>query len=181
MKILTPVSLAEQADMLRWAIKEWDGPVAVRYPRGTEGGYKASDWHGLDNQLVKCHRTGGHVTFVTYGNLLNNVLDAADMLAQEGIEATVLRMLTVSDLPADQLMCQISDNHTVIVVEEVCGGSGIMEALSWELHQLDPFCRVFGIDLGRGFVSHGSVKELHHSCGLDAAGIAEYTKEVLSR
>lgn len=181
MKILTPVSLAEQADMLRWAIEEWSGPVAVRYPRGAEGGYTASDWHGLEGELVKCHRTGRHVTFVTYGNMLNNVLEAADLLVQDGIEVTVLRMLTVSDLPAEQVLCQMSDDHTVVVVEEVCSGSGIREALSWELHRLDPSCRVFGVDLGRDFVPHGSVKELHRSCGLDAAGIAEYTKEVLSQ
>ena len=181
MKILAPVSLKEQADMLRWAVEEWNGPVAVRYPRGTEGSYHDSDWQGLGNNLVKCHRTGSHVTFVTYGNMLNNVLDAAEILVQEGIEATVLRMLAVSDLPADQVIRQMSEKHTVVVVEEVCGGSGIREALSWQLHQLDPTCRVFGIDLGRDFVSHGSVKELYSSCGLDAAGIAEYTKEVLSQ
>ena len=181
MKILAPVSLAEQADMLRWAVEEWNGPVAVRYPRGTEGSYKTSDWRGLDDVLVKCHRTGEHVTLVTYGNMLDNVLEAAQLLAEAGIEATVLRMLTVSDTPADQIIRQMSDNHTVVVVEEVCSGSGIREALSWQLHQLDSDCRVFGMDLGRTFVTHGSVKELHHSCGLDAAGIAEYTKEVLSR
>ena len=181
MKILAPVSFKEQADMLRWAVAEWNGPVAVRYPRGTEGSYQDSDWQGLEGELVKCHRTGSHVTFVTYGNMLNHVLDAAELLAQEGIEATVLRMLTVSDLPADQVIRQMSENHTVVVVEEVGGGSGIREALSWQLHQLDSACRVYGIDLGKDFVSHGSVKELYSSCGLDAAGIAEYTKEVLSQ
>ena len=45
----------------------------------------------------------------------------------------------------------------------------------------DPHCRIAGVDLGSGFVPHGSLKELHKHCGLDAAGIAEYTKEVLSR
>ena len=37
MRILNPVSLAEQQDMLRWAVEECTGPVAIRYPRGTEG------------------------------------------------------------------------------------------------------------------------------------------------
>ena len=35
-RILTPVSLAEQRDMLRWAVEDYNGPVAVRYPRGGE-------------------------------------------------------------------------------------------------------------------------------------------------
>ena len=180
MKILTPVSLAEQQEMLRWAVEEWNGPVAVRYPRGGEGAYKDSDWAGLEKDLVKCHRSGKHVTFVTYGNMLNCVMEAAELLSGTGVEATVLRLLTASDLAADQILAQISENHLVIVVEEVCSGCGIREALAWELHRLDPDCRFAGMDLGHSFVPHGSLKELYHHCGLDAAGIAAYTKEVLS-
>ena len=180
MKILCPASLSEQQDMLRWAVEAYNGPVAIRYPRGTEGSYKASDWNGLDGDLVKCHRTGKDVTLITYGNLLDNAMEAARLLSEAGIEATVLRLLTVSDLAAAEMLKKFSAAPVGIVVEEVCGGSGIREALAWEIHQLQPDCRLFGKDLGRGFVPHGSLKELHRHCGLDAAAIAAYTKEVLS-
>ena len=181
MKILTPVSLAEQQDMLRWAVEQYDGPVAIRYPRGTEGSYKASDWKGLDGELVKCHRSGDDVTLITYGNLLDNVLEAAEILSASGVEATVLRLLTASDLAAEEILKKMSQTPTGIVVEEVCSGSGVRESLAWELHKLEPGCRFDGIDLGMGFAPHGSVKELHRHCGLDAAAIAKYTKEVLSK
>jgi len=181
MKILAPVSLAEQQDMLRWAIEEFNGPVAIRYPRGTEGSYPSSDWNGLEGDLVKCHRSGKDVTLITYGNLLDNALEAASLLASSGIEATVLRLLTVSELPAKEILEKMPESHTVIVLEEVCSGSGIREALAWEMHQLQPDCRLFGKDLGKDFVPHGSLKELHRHCGLDAAAIADYTKEVLSK
>ena len=180
-RILTPVSLAEQQDMRRWAVEEYNGPVAIRYPRGTEGSYTASDWHGLDGELVKCHRQGKDVTLVTYGTMLENAMAAAEVLSSQGIEATVLRLLTVSDLPAAQIAEKLSENHCVITIEEVCSGSGIREALAWELHRMCPDCRADGIDLGRDFVPHGSVKELYQHCGLDAQAIADYTKEVLSK
>jgi len=181
MQILAPVSLAEQQDMLRWAVEQYHAPVAIRYPRGTEGSYKASDWNGLDGELVKCHRTGKDVTIVTYGNLLDNVLEAAELLSASGVEATVLRLLTVSDLAAEQILEKMSQNRVVVVAEEVCSGSGIREALAWELRQLEPNCRFAGMDLGKRFVPHGSLKELHRHCGLDAAAMAEFTKEVLSQ
>ena len=181
MKILTPVSLAEQQDMLRWAVEQYDGPVAIRYPRGTEGSYKASDWKGLDGELVKCHRSGDDVTLITYGNLLDNVLEAAEILSASGVEATVLRLLTASDLAAEEILKKMSQTPTGIVVEEVCSGSGVRESLAWELHKLEPGCRFDGIDLGKGVAPHGSLKELHRHCGLDAAAIAKYTKEVLSK
>lgn len=181
MKILAPVSLAEQQDMLRWAVQQYHGPVAIRYPRGTEGSYSASDWNGLEGELVKCHRTGKDVTILTYGNLLDNALEAAEILADSGVEATVLRMLTLSDLAADEVLAKMSEKKVLILAEEVCGGSGIREALAWEIHQKNPCCRIDGIDLGRGFVPHGSLKQLHRHCGLDAESIANYTKAVLSK
>lgn len=181
MKILCPGSLAEQQEMLRWAVEQYHGPVAIRYPRGTEGSYKASDWKGLSGDLVKTHRTGKDVTLITYGNLLDNVLEAAELLSASGVEATVLRLLSASDLAAEEILNKMSENHVMVVVEEVCNGSGIRETLAWELHQLGDHCRVTGRDLGSGFVPHGSLKELHRHCGLDAAAIAEYTKEVLSK
>jgi 1-deoxy-D-xylulose-5-phosphate synthase len=181
MKILCPVSFAEQRDMLRWAVKEYNGPVAVRYPRGGEGSYTASDWKGLDSETVKLHRKGKDVVFVTYGLLLDNVLEAAQLLAAQGIEATVLRLLSVSDLKAEEILSHRNNNAPVIVVEEVCSGSGIKEALAWELRNVNPDCHIAGIDLGPDFVTHGNQKKLYECTGLDAASIAGYTREVLSK
>ena len=113
--------------------------------------------------------------------MLDNVLEAAELLAQQGVEATVLRLLSVSDLAVDQILCQMPDNSTVIVAEEACTGSGIKEALAWELKRKNPECCVAGIDLGAEFVTHGNQKKLYECCGLDGKSIAEYTKEVLSK
>ena len=178
MRILCPVSFAEQQDMLRWAVKEYNGPVAIRYPRGGEGCYSASDWHGSGDSLVKCHRIGKDVTIVTYGRMLDNVLSAAKLLAEQGIEATVLRFLSVSELSFPAGMASAGP---IVVVEESHSGSGIKEALAWEIHRRKPECPVYGIDLGSQFVTHGSQAELFQCTGLDAESIAEYTKEVLSK
>ena len=180
MRILTPVSLAEQQDMMRWAVEKCTGPVAVRYPRGSEKCYSGSDWEGMDGKLVKCHRSGPDVTLLTYGTMLENVLTAAEILSQQGIEATVLRLLTVSDLPVAQILEQMSEKANLIVVEEACTNSGIREALAWELRKAVPECRIEGIDLGRGFVTHGSQQKLYEMCGLDGVSIAAFTKEMLS-
>ena len=129
MLILAPASLAEQKDMLSWAAETYNGPVAIRYPRGGEGSYRDSAWQPGENVetegLLCCHRHGGDVTLVTYGSMLDNVLEAAEILSQRGIEATVLRLLTVSALPTREILAEMSENRRVIVAEEVCTGSGI--------------------------------------------------------
>ena len=184
MLILAPASLAEQKDMLSWAAETYNGPVAVRYPRGGEGSYRDSAWQPGENVetegLLCCHRHGGDVTLVTYGSMLDNVLEAAEILSQRGIEATILRLLTVSALPAREILTEMSEKRRVIVAEEVCTGSGIREALAWELRKLCPDCRVDGVDLGADFVTHGSTKELYRHYGLDGESIANYTQGVLS-
>ena len=178
MMILSPASLAEQRDMLRWAVKEYDGPVAIRYPRGGEGCYSGSDWNGCNSGVV-CHRKGDDVTLLTYGSMLTNVLEAAAQLAQQGIEATVLRVMTLSDIVSEEIVKTMSRNKLLVVAEEVCTGSGIREALAWDMRKVCPECRVEGLDLGPDFVTHGNQKKLYESLGLDGKSIAEAVKGVL--
>lgn len=180
MRILTPVSLREQQDMLTWAVEKCTGPVAVRYPRGGEGSYHDSDWHGLEGDLVKCHRRGKDLTLITYGKVLDSVLDAAERLSAEGVETTVLRLLTVNKLPTEEVFSKLSENHRVLIVEETCNASGIRETLAWELRKLCPDCVLDGVDLGKWFIPHGSNRELYEYCGLDGQSIAERAKEMLS-
>ena len=179
MLLLAPVSFAEQQHMLRWAVEVYDGPVAIRYPRGTEGAEQGSSWNGLENATVCCHRDGKDVTLITYGTLLNNVLSAAKELSRQGIEARVLRMLSLSNLENSGLADLIPENSSVIVVEEACTGSGIRESVGWELRNSG--CRIEGIDLGADFITHGSLQKLYEQCGLDPTSIADFTKEMLSR
>ncbi len=176
--VLSPGSKAELKDMLSWAVKEQSGPVAIRYPRGSDRGYALSAWN--DNRgALSLHRDGRDVVFVTYGTVTQNVMQAADQLEQHGISAMILRLLTISPLPIDDVIKQIGDCKTVVVVEEVCNGSGICQELSYRLHQVILGIRVLGMDLGHRFVTHGALDSLYRHCGIDADTIAEKTLEVL--
>lgn len=175
MLILAPASLAEQQKMLRWAIEEYDGPVAVRYPRGGQGSYTGSDWE--PGKGLCCHRAGADVALVTYGTLVNNVLDAAELLEHSGIHACVLQLPELRELPAGEILARCSG--PVVIVEEACTGSGIREALAWNIAALEPDRRVYGIDLGPDFVPHGAADRLYALRGLDSAAIAEYVRRVI--
>lgn len=183
MTVLCPGSTAELRDMLTWAIYDCDGPVAIRYPRGTDRGYQLSAWQYGENicrhGALTRHRCGEDVTLITYGTLVRNTVDAADLLEQRGIHATVLRLMTVSPLPTEQIMQQLSGNTNVVVIEESCGHSGICQALAWELTHQNPDIRVDGIDLGHNYVTHGNVQSLYRHYGLDAESIANFVQEVL--
>lgn len=178
MRILAPASLAEQVRMLTWAIQDCDGPVAIRYPRGTEGEYVQSAWDG--EQKVVFHRIGKDVALITYGTMLNSVLAAADILAGCGIDCTVLRLLELSDMPAEEILRLMPACKKVVVIEETAANSGIKQALAWELRTICPDCRIYGMDLGADFVPHGDQKKLYAHCGIDADSISRFVSGVLS-
>ena len=177
MRILAPASLDEQTQMLTWAIQEYDGPVAVRYPRGTEGAYTGSAWDGKATAVS--HRRGRDITLITYGTLINPVLEAAERLEKQGIQCSVLRLLELADFSVEEILGMMPEKKNVVVIEETAANSGVKLPLAWELQQQCPDCRVSGIDLGKGFVPHGSQARLYEYCGLDADSIARFVSGVL--
>ncbi len=179
MKILCPASVAEQIEMLTWAVTECSGPVAVRYPRGGNGKYESTGWENRLDTVV-CHRQGADVVLITYGTILDNVLEAAELLSQKGIDAKVLRLLNVAPLPVEAVLTELQGFETAIIVEETAAGSGIRQDLASAIREKIPGCAVFGMDLGSEFVTHGSKPELFKAYGLDGRAIAEFTKGVVS-
>ena len=184
MTILCPASIAEQQDMLVWAVEKCTGPVAIRYPRGGNRSFTESYWsmeaEAEKGGAVMRHRKGDGVTLITYGTMIDNVMQAAEILSEEGIEATVLRLQTVAPLDVQGIVNLISATHRVIIVEEICSGSGIRQELTWQLTHRMADCVVDGIDLGHRFVTQGDVNKLYAYYGLDAQAIADYTKGVLA-
>lgn len=176
MKILCPATKEELTKMLRWAVKEQSGPVAIRYPRGSEA-KEACDCLWKKDGVI-CHREGKDVTILTYGTLIKEALLAANLLAEKGVEATILRLQRVDVIPAQTILDGMTANRKVVIIEEVCAHSGIKEALMWELDALTS-CEVYGVDLGHRYVTHGSLQELYRHCGLDGQSVADYVLEVL--
>ncbi len=175
MTILAPASQKELKEMLRWAVLVCAGPVAVRYPRGGDGRYSNSGWNP-DTGLVY-HRSGLDVAILTYGNLVNNALTAAELLSGCGIEAAVLRLTRLAPLPVAALRDALSGYRHVLLVEEANTNAGISGALARELGGIT----LQLIDLGEHYVPHGAVSELYKKYSLDADGIAKKAKEVLDR
>ena len=177
MRILCPASCEELSGMLRWAVKGCDGPVAVRYPRGGDGLITKSNFEPGKN--VHCHRRGKDVVILTYGTLTNEAMKCAQQLAEHGVEATVLRLLTVSPLPVREIVEQLDFCKNLLIAEETCTGSGIHEALSWELMQKLPDLDIHAIDLTWKFVTHGNINKLYEQCGLDSQSMTKTILEVL--
>ena len=175
MTVLCPASFAELRAMLRRALFEMTGPVAIRYPRGGEGAFTADTSAGDFAEL----RTGKDITLCAYGTLINNVLGAAELLHEDGIEARVVKLNRISPFRGGELSRIFGTTKRLLVAEECSGvgciGQRIAAILAEEGHEPQ---RLMLCNLGRRFIEQGSVGELYRQCGLDAESLARTAKEV---
>lgn len=177
MQILCPASCQELSDMLVWAVKEQTAPVAIRYPRGGDKDYTQSDWTDMGlRDAVKCHRQGRGITIITYGTMLQNAMDAAELLSRHGIETTVLRLMTLAPLPVEEIAANLNTTH-LLILEEAAAGSAICHSLAEALYEHNPNLQIRSLNLGNGFVTHGSVAALYEHYGLDGNSVAEFIRK----
>ena len=176
MKVFAPASFAELRSMLRRAVLEETGPVAVRYPRGGEGIYR-EDRSGEPASVL---REGTDVTLVSYGVEINEALKAAELLDAQGVSAEVVKLSLLA--PADLSAAAESVRRTgrLVLAEDVCRAGGMGEKLLAALCEEGvPVSGSRRLDLGGGILENGETAELLRKVGLDGEGIARAALEIM--
>lgn len=177
MTVLVPASFDELRQMLRRAVEDIPGPVAVRYPRGGENGY-AGGWNG---DAVQVLREGGDAAVVTCGILTGETLRAADALQAEGIGVRVVKLAQVSPLNGKELCAALDGVKRLVVAEDQLRAGGLGERLSALLLEQDAGIGKIRLrNAGTALPTQGSTAQLWHELGLDAEGIAQAVREVLA-
>ena len=173
MQILCPASFAELRGMMGEAIQEMEGPVAVRYPRGGEGAYK--EYHP-EPEAILCE--GSTLTIVSYGTMINEVLNAAEILREENISAEVVKLSRVDGDSFPLTLASIQKTGKLLMTEEVCDAGCIADVMISTAVQNGISLRARKMNLGSGIVPHGTREELLQLCGLNAACIAQAAREL---
>lgn len=177
MTVLCPASFAEVQVMLKTALEELDGPVAVRYPRGGEG-----SWKGCETADAAVVAPGRDVTIVCYGTMINNVLDAARQLEARGISPEIVKLSRIDTLDFSVIGASLEKTKRLLVAEEVCAagcvGTRLLAECARQGLTLDG---ALLLNLGGGIVPHGTVEELKALYALDGNGIAYGVLSLLDR
>jgi 1-deoxy-D-xylulose-5-phosphate synthase len=179
MVVMAPKDEAELRDMMLTAI-EHPGPAALRYPRGNGHGVP------IDREPRKVEigkgeilRDAGDVAIIAYGSMVYPSLKAAENLAGDGIETTVVNARFVKPLDAELLLALARTKRLLVTVEEayLAGGFGsaVMEFL--EENGLQDKLKVVRMGVPDTLVTHGDAKLLLAKYGLDADGIYTRVKE----
>jgi transketolase len=176
--VLVPADGVEMKKAVR-AAYELDGPVYIRVGKLAVPICTAEDTPFEIGKAVLM-REGSEVSLVNTGHLLWKTLQAAELLAEQGIEAEVLHMHTVKPIDREALVASAAKTGAVVTVEEhsiVNGlGSAVADVLTAELPT--PQERVGTKDM---FGLSGTMNELLDYFGLRAANIVEAAQQAISR
>ena len=167
MTVLAPSSYAELAGMLEQAVLHVDGPVAIRYPRGGEGAYQGDAGPGHAAVL----RQGSDITLVSYGILINDALEAAELLAAEGVQAEVVKLNVITPLDPELVLESVKKTKVLLTVEDSAAHSSVGERLAAAVAEAGLRAKVLCRTSGDKFVTHGALSCLKQELGLDSAGI----------
>jgi 1-deoxy-D-xylulose-5-phosphate synthase len=175
MVLMAPKDEAELQQMLVTGINYTNGPIAMRYPRGNGYGVPlmAEGWQPLPIGKGEILRTGDDVLLVSYGSMVYPAMQAAAILSEHGIEATVINARFAKPLDTGLIVPLAKQFGRVFTLEEGClmggFGSAVVEALL-DHHVVVPVIRIGVPDQ---LVDHATPEESQSELGLTSSQIAD--------
>jgi 1-deoxy-D-xylulose-5-phosphate synthase len=156
---------------------QYNGPAAVRYPRG--GGTGAEVSNTLDTIPLgtgEIRREGKQIAILAFGTMV-----APSLQAGEDLNATVANMRFVKPLDVELLKRLAATHDALVTVEEgsIMGGAGA--AVAEALAAAGIVKPLLNLGLPDQFIDHGDATQLLAACGLDAKGIAASIRQRFSK
>jgi 1-deoxy-D-xylulose-5-phosphate synthase len=156
---------------------EFNGPAAVRYPRGKGRGTPIQrTWDTLPIGKGRIIRKGRSIALLCFGTLLTEIEKVAAIL-----DATVIDMRFIKPIDADLIEKMANTHDLIVTIEEnvVFGGAGSQVQSVLSARQ----CLVHTLHLGLPdyFVEHATQEEMRASCGLNSEGLLHSIKQKVSK
>ena len=180
--IMAPKDEAEFQRMLVTGVTH-PGPIAVRYPRGSGVGAPLLEagWEPMSIGKGEVLRTGDDLLLVGYGTMVYPAMQAAEILSEHGIEATVVNARFVKPLDTELIVPLAQKIGRVVTIEEGClmggFGSAVLEALG-DAGVAVPVTRLGVPDI---LVEHATPSQSMQSLGLTGPQIADRLLTQLGR
>ena len=179
--IMAPKDENELRHMLKTAV-DYNGPASVRYPRGNGFGVPLdTEIHALEIGKAEILRHGTDVAIIGIGTQVHYCEKAAERLAAEGLNPTVVNARFVKPLDAELILALARSHGSIVTVEDhyLQGGFGsaVMELL--EEHRLSEV-RVLRLGFPDKLIEHASQSTLLAKYGLDADGIYSRVRDFVA-
>ena len=183
MVLMAPKDEAELQRMIVTGVEYTEGAIAMRYPRGNGYGVPLMEegWEPLPIGKAEILRSGDDLLMLGYGSMVYPTMQAAEILSEHGIEATVINARFAKPLDTELIVPIAQKVKRVVTLEEGClmggFGSAVMESLM-DHEVMVPVTRLGVPDL---LVDHAEPKESIATLGLTPPQIAERILKIFDR
>lgn len=174
MKILCPADGNQLEEMLEYAVHQYDGPIAIRYPRGSsqENHLRLKPFTGENTVLS----VGKDVTILAVGAMLDTGIEAAGLLREHGFDAGVTAINVVKPMDAAAVN---SETKLVVTLED----NTIIGGFSDEFDRVNRE-KAFGIlnfALPDQFIEQGSIPELREECAMTPEDVVKGVEDYFEK
>jgi len=176
--VVVPADAIEAAEAIRVAASEY-GPFYIRLSRPKTPIVYSEGYHFTLGKGVSM-RQGKDATVIAVGIMVAKALEAADILARQGIDCRVINMNTLKPLDEAAVVKAASETGAIVVAEEHLAQGGLGSRVAQTVTKEKPVPMEF-VNLGDRYASSGKAEELLQRYGLTARDIEESVKSVVKR
>lgn len=177
---MAPCDYNEFRKMIKYAVEDFDGPIAIRYPRG-RGPEKLFDTPDIELGQPFVLREGEDISIIAVGNKVKVALEVADLLEKMDLSADVIYARFIKPVNPKLIINSAIKTGRIITIEDntVEGGFGskILEILNE--NGINARTKIFGYP--DRFICHGSKNELENMFGLDAKSIFSHVLKMFNK
>ena len=176
--VIVPADAIETAEAVKVAANTY-GPFYIRLSRPRTPLVYSEDYHFTLGKAVTV-REGRDAAVIAVGIMVAKALEAADVLAKQGIGCRVINMHTLKPLDEEAIARVASEVGAIVVAEEHLAHGGLGSRVAQVVARTKPVPMSF-INLKDRYALSGRAEELLERCGLTAKDIAEAVKSVVER
>lgn len=175
MVLMAPKDEAELQRMIVTGINYTDGPIAMRYPRGSGQGVPLMEegWEPLPIGKGEILRQGDDILLVGYGTMVYPAMQTAEILSEHGIEATVVNARFAKPIDTELLVPLAKQIGRVVTMEEGCIIGGFGSGLAETLLDHDVLVPVTRMGVPDKLVDHATPNESKIDLGLTPPQMAD--------
>jgi len=187
MTVTAPKDGTEMLALMKTAAAHTTGPFSIRYPRDATPDVVPpmssvepipyGSWEIVRKGAGSRDPNGGFAILAT-GTMVLPSIAAAEKLAEEGVNATVVNCRFIKPHDEEVLKSIVADNRQLLVVEEGTVVNGFGAHIAAVVSQMDAVVRVIAHGVPDKFIEQAPRAKQLASVGLDAAGIAARVKQI---
>ncbi len=179
MTVMMPKDENEAYHLLHNAFYEYEGPIAIRYPRGNGYGVKVD---ATPKSIVRGNwevlHEGTDVIVLSFGPTLKLIEAVREELLKEGVSIEIVNARFIKPLDYQYLDAAAKRNIPVLTVEEAMLSGGFGAAISNYYSDLHLNVHVTRIGIDDEYIEHGDVSMLLDDIGINKANIIHEIKQL---